>query len=178
MATATWKTPNNPYSAYITRSKVGTNTPQQEAIPGETQVENNAGGFVYQISPMKQLDRFLILGTIGGTYYVGEKKLTVENALVVKKLVEEDGVAVVQRVVEIASSNRAPKADPALFTLALAITYGDARTKRAVVQALPHVARIGTHLFSFVEYASNMRGWGRVLREAVANWYTRHSEVD
>src|SRR5205823_1539078 len=33
------------------------------------------------------------------------------------------------------------------------------------------VARIGTHLFHFVEFAQNMRGYGRVLKNAIGNWY-------
>ena len=37
---------------------------------------------------------------------------------------------------------------------------------------LPRVARIGTHLFHFVAYAVELRGWGRVLKQAVRQWYT------
>ena len=55
-------------------------TAQSEPIPGKTMVENNAGGNVFQISCWSRLDRFLVLGSDGGTYYVSEKKLTVENA--------------------------------------------------------------------------------------------------
>jgi 60 kDa SS-A/Ro ribonucleoprotein len=39
------------------------------------------------------------------------------------------------------------------------------------VAALPRVARTGTHLFQFVQYAEALRGWGRVLRRGVAGWY-------
>ena len=34
------------------------------------------------------------------------------------------------------------------------------------------MARIGTHLFHFMEYVEGFRGWGRGLRQAVASWYT------
>jgi 60 kDa SS-A/Ro ribonucleoprotein len=53
--------------------------PQSEPIPGEKQVENNAGGFVYEVTPFQRLQRFLVLGCEGGTYYQGESKLTKEN---------------------------------------------------------------------------------------------------
>ena len=137
-------------------------------------VTNNAAGPSNKIDPWQQLDRFLILGSEGGTYYVGEGKLTLDNAKNVKKLIEEDGVRVVKQCVRISESGRAPKNGPALFVLALAISFGDATTKRLVASELHKVARIGTHLFEFVGYATNMRGWGRTLRSAVANWYTRH----
>ena len=52
-------------------------TPQNQPIPGSTQVKNYAGGYAWEVDKWKQLDRFLILGSEGGTYYVGEAKLTV-----------------------------------------------------------------------------------------------------
>jgi 60 kDa SS-A/Ro ribonucleoprotein len=164
-----------PYNNIVLRARVGTNTPQSEPIPGENQVKNSAGGYAYQLDGWKQLDRFIILGTAGGTYYASEQKLTRDNTKVLEALIKEDGTRFVSRVVEM--SARAPKADPALFALALAISIGDPTTKRLVALRLPEVARIGTHLFSFVEYAQNMRGWGRVLRDAISNWYLRHENI-
>jgi 60 kDa SS-A/Ro ribonucleoprotein len=48
---------------------------------------------------------------------------------------------------------------------------GNAPTRKAALAALPQVARIGTHLFTFANYVQAFRGWGRGLRDAVANWY-------
>lgn len=167
----------NALNAYRTRPVIGGVTPQTMPIPGTTnQIKNDAGGFVYKIDDMQALDRFLILGTTGGTFYVSEKKLTMDNATKVRAMIEKNGVAVVNRVLEISKAGRAPKNDPALFTLAMAISFGDTATKRRVVQVLPEVARIGTHLFQFVEFAEQFRGWGRVLRDAVANWYLQHED--
>ncbi len=36
-------------------------------------------------------------------------------------------------------------------------------------------AEFGTHLFHFAQYVDSMRGWGRGLRRAVANWYVNAS---
>src|SRR5262245_5470992 len=84
------------------------------------QVKNSAGGFAFQVDAWQQLDRFLILGSEGGTYYAGERALTRENAGVVKTLLAEDGPRLVRRVVEISESGRAPKNDPAILALAMA----------------------------------------------------------
>ena len=63
--------------------------PQTEALD-ERQVKNNAGGFVFAIDDWARLDRFLILGAEGGTYYVSERKLTQENAGVVTRCLAAD----------------------------------------------------------------------------------------
>ncbi|MFN3650609.1 MAG: TROVE domain-containing protein [Armatimonadota bacterium] len=146
-------------------------TPQSEPIPGSGQVPNSAGGFAWQVDDWARLDRFLILGSEGGSYYASERKLTLENADAVVRCLEADGERLVRRVVEISESGRAPKNDPAIFALALACSFGDERARAAAFAAVPRVCRIGTHLFHFAEFVNGMRGWGRGLRRAVAAWY-------
>ena len=147
-------------------------TPQREPIPGTDQVSNSAGGYVWPVDDWVRLDRFLILGTEGGTYYIGEKQLTIANAEAVTRCVAADGPRVVARIVEVSEAGRAPKNDPALFALALAAGQGDAATKAAAWVALPRVARTGTHLLHWLQYVTAFRGWGRGVRRAVAAWYT------
>jgi 60 kDa SS-A/Ro ribonucleoprotein len=153
-------------------------TPQNEAVPGKNTVPNNAGGFAFAIDKWQRLHRFLILGGEGGTYYVGERKLTVDNASNVIACIEEDGARVVSTIVDVSNRGLAPKNDPALFALALCFTFGDVQTKHLAQDALPKVARIGTHLFHFAAYVNNMRGWGRLLRNSVADWYLEKSTKD
>jgi 60 kDa SS-A/Ro ribonucleoprotein len=147
-------------------------TPQSEPIPGSTQVANSGGGYAWPVDKWTRLDRFLILGSEGGTYYIGERQLTQENALAVVECLAEDGPRLVRRIVEVSLAGRAPKNDPALFALAIAAGLGDAETKAAAWAALPQVARTGTHLFHWLQYLKAFRGWGRGVRRAVAGWYT------
>lgn len=148
-------------------------TPQMQPTLGKTEVQNSAGGYVFAVDVWTQLDRFLILGSEGGTYYATEQKLTIDNAKAVAKLIEQDGVRVVNRVVEISDAGRAPKNDPALFVLAMASKLGNDETRKAALKALPKVARIGTHLFHFAQFVEAFGGWGRGLRTAIANWYNQ-----
>ena len=152
-------------------------TPQSEPIPGREKdmAKNNAGGFDFKIDKWSQLDRFLILGTESGSYYASSKKMTADNAKVALDCVAEDGVRVVNRVVEISQSGRAPKNDPALFVLALCLKLGDDNTRAAARAAVPKVARIGTHLFHFADAIEAFGGWGRGTRKAISEWYTRRS---
>ncbi len=146
-------------------------TPQSEAILGKDQVKNTAGGFVFAVDDWIRLDRFLILGTEGGTYYQSEQKITKKNAQAVVRALSVNGQKVVRRVVEISESGRAPKNDPALFVLAMASCLGDEPTRKLAFESLSKVARIGTHLFTFCEYRQAFGGWGRGMRNAVRNWY-------
>ncbi|HET8634291.1 MAG TPA: TROVE domain-containing protein [Gemmatimonadales bacterium] len=160
------------YAQHVATSLRRLITPQSEPIPGTTQVSNSAGGHAWPVDCWARLDRFLILGSEGGTFYVEEHALTRENANAVIEAVAVDGPRVVQRIVDMSTSGRAPKNDPALFALAIAAGLGDASTRAAALAALPQVARTGTHLFHWIEYMRAFRGWGRSVRRAVASWYT------
>jgi 60 kDa SS-A/Ro ribonucleoprotein len=137
--------------------------------------ENSAGGYVFKIEDWARLDRFLILGTESPTYYVSQRKITSDNAECIIRCIKEDGIRTVKRIADISIAGRAPKNDPALFALSLAISMGDIPTKRLAATVLPDVARIGTHLFHWAEFVKQHRGWGRLLCNAVADWYQNQS---
>ena len=152
-------------------------TPQSEPADA-TQVRNSAGGYTFQVDDMGRLRRFLILGTEGGTYYAKQSDLTKDNATVVLRLAEERGLEVVAEVVAISTGGRAPKQNPALFALAIVAAVGDDEARKAALDALPLVARTGTHLFIFARYVEQFRGWGRGLRRAVGAWYAEKDADD
>jgi len=146
-------------------------TPQGAPIPGTNQVPNSAGGYTWELDDWARLDRFLVLGSEGGTYYASERELTVANAECVVRCLAADGVRTINRIVAISDSGRAPKNDPAIFSLAMAAKLGDEPTRRAAYAALPKVCRIGTHLMHFAEYAQGFGGWGRGMRRAIGAWF-------
>ena len=147
-------------------------TPQAERIPGTDQVPNSAGGYAWPVDAWTRFDRFLIFGSERGTCYIRERALTIENATNARECITEDGPRAVRRIVEISSAGRAPSNDPALFALAMCAGLGDDATRAMALDALPEVARTGTHLFHFLRYVRGFRGWGRGVRRAVGRWYT------
>ncbi len=155
------------------RKKSKRNPTQQEQADGTKQ--NNAGGYSFTIDRWKQLERFLILGSMQGTYYVGAKQLTKENAQIVIECLELDGKLVVDYILAMVQSGRAPKPDPALFALALCASLGNEQVRSYALQNLANVAKTSTHLFTFVENVQALRGWGRALKRAVAQWYNQQS---
>ena len=153
-------------------------TPQSQPIPGSNQVPNSAGGYSWEVDDWTRLDRFLILGAEGGTYYIGERDLVKQNHDALVRCIKADGVRAVNRIVEISDAGRAPKNDPAIFAMALVAAHGNVEAKTLAFQNLGKVCRIGTHLFHFAEYVNALRGWGRGLRNAVGRWYVSREADD
>ena len=158
---------------FASRAKATAATPISSPIPGREKdmTPNSTGGYVFKVSDWDRLTRFLILGTEGGSYYASEQKLTIENAKTIQRLIEIDGIRVIRTVVEVSDQGKAKSNDQALFVLAMAASADSLDTRKTALEALPKVARIGTHLFHFADYVQQFRGWGRALRSAIANWY-------
>lgn len=147
-------------------------TPQSEPMRAD-QVENSAGGFVWQIDVWSRLRRFLILGSEGGTYYASERDLTRENIDVVKQAIAEDGPRLVEMLLDVSLSGVAPKQQPTLLALAMACAADDQVTRQAAYAAITRICRTATMLFTFLGFVKTQRGWSRGLRTAVSRWYTR-----
>jgi 60 kDa SS-A/Ro ribonucleoprotein len=146
------------------------NTPQTvQAAPN--QVKNNAGGFTFKVSDKSRLERFLILGTDGGTYYVGEQKHTSQNIEFLRKFVADDLQTFLDVVTDVSVNGRAYRNSPAIFAISLALTEAPAEDKARVREVFGLVVRTSTHLFEAAEYVDNLGGWGRAKRKAFAEWY-------
>jgi 60 kDa SS-A/Ro ribonucleoprotein len=156
----------NSLSQFLTRR-----TPQREAIPGASQMQNHAGGFVFAIDEWTRLRRFLILGVDGPTYYASEQQLVKGNAQALLACIALDGKRTVDEIVAISRTGRNPKQQPIVFALAACAAAQDAETRAYALGALNKVCRTGTQLFLFTGYVEQFRGWGRGLRRAIGDWY-------
>jgi len=141
-----------------------------------TMTTNSAGGLSFSVSDKDRLVRLIFLGAEGGTYYIGETKLTMENAqVVVRLLTNGEGQWIVDTLIGISTSGRAAKQNNLLFVLAMCARIGDTETRQKVYQNLDKFCRIPTHLFMFIGFVEAIpegTGWGRGLRRAVCAWYT------
>lgn len=150
-------------------------TPQTEPIPGSLQVPNSAGGFSFAVDDWARLERFLILGTEGGSFYADERKMTKDNAESVLRCIKADGPRVVTKLVEVSVAGQAPKNDPAIFALAMCMKLGDDATRRLAGHAVPSVCRIGTHIFQLADAIEAFGGWGRITKRAFSDWYNQRA---
>ena len=128
-------------------------TSVQDPVFGKNQVQNNAGGFVFDIGKWKTLERFLILGTEGGTYYVSEKKLTLDNLTNLQSCIIEDPARVINTAVEISDAGRALKNEPAIFALVSVLkTSKNEDARKLAALNLNKVVRTGTHRATAASY--------------------------
>ena len=127
-------------------------------IPGEKQVKNNAGGYVYEISPLNQVQRFCIIGSCGGTYYVNETKHTENNAKNIINLIKNDnGQDVFDIAYDVIERALSSKVDHSLFVMALCVKYGDIKLRKCVYGKLNTICKTASHLFMFVNYVKSMK---------------------
>ncbi|UEM46904.1 Ro-like RNA binding protein [Streptomyces phage Targaryen] len=152
----------------------GLNKTPQTVKAKSGQVKNNAGGFVFQVSDQARLERFLILGVDGGTYYVKETDHARSNVQFLNDMIERDEASVLNTIVDVSINGRAYKQSPVLFALASVIVHG--RDKQSVKAVFNRVVRTGTHLYEVVNYLNTMGGWGRAKREIVAGWFDKDAD--
>lgn len=137
----------------------------------ERQVQNHEGGYVFEVSELTRVKRFLMLGTDGGSYYQGERDLTKDNAKIVIDYAKANGIRLANLLLDISEGGRAPKQNPTLFALAVIFAFGDVPAKHAARVVFNRIVRTGTHLFLFTKYVEQFRGWGPSVQKAVAGWY-------
>lgn len=158
--------------AYAAYSRKVVATPQSHPIPGREaeMTPNNAGGFGFVLNDWDRLMRFLILGSDAGTYYVSEQKLTKQNGDVAIRCIKADGPRAVAMARDVNVNNRAPKTDPQLFVLALALEHGDSATKSMACDAARDMLRTGTHVLHFASIVDSM-GWNRTKKYPFKQWF-------
>lgn len=137
------------------------------------QVRNNQGGFTFEIDDMERAKRFLILGSEASFYQSGGK-LSLENAESLARLAKSDRAAeLINLIVDVSVSGRAPKQSPGLFALAVVINQTeDTAIKAYGYSKLSEVARTASTLFEFTGYLSQFQNLGGMgFQKAVGRWY-------
>lgn len=158
--------------------------PQTERL-NKRQHRNPAGGFVYDVGVLGRLRRWLILGSEGGTYYVGQRQLTEANIENIDAALREDPEATIEMIREISVGGLAPKQDQVLYALAVALSFdmkgGDqaSEIRAEAAKIVPEVCRIPTHWFQLANYIDviGRRGWGPALHRVFEKFYV-DSDID
>ena len=147
-------------------------TPQRSAVPGRSDmIQNNAGGYGFETTLEEKVWRFIVMGS-ESTYYGTSGSRTIATVASLEELTKKNAKCVVDMAVHASLDNISPTNDYALFVMAYVMSNGDISGRRYAAERLNLVARTGTHLFNFVIYAQELRGWGKVMKRAISNWYT------
>jgi 60 kDa SS-A/Ro ribonucleoprotein len=157
--------------AFLRKQRASSAAVAQTVPLNSRQVQNEAGGYVFQVSDWDALDRFLILGTAGGTFYVNQETMTDRATELIQRCLKADGPRVVEMLTRVSDKALAIKQDYAIYALALALAGDDVPTRVAAYRVIDQVCRTGSTLMQLLSYLRGRRGWSRGLRNAVAFWY-------
>lgn len=141
-------------------------------------INTHEDGTVFELDPFGQLRRFLILGSLNGSFYASPQDLTKLNLTRVQEALTLDGKKAIDMIADVSDKGLAQSNDPALAALALALTHDDVNVRRYAVQKFDKIVRTGTHMFHFLTFVqASKKGWRSTLRQAVSNWYTGKADM-
>ena len=150
----------------------------EQATPD--QIKSHQGGYVFTVDDMERAKRFLILGSEKSFYQAGAK-LSMENAETLSRIAKSDRVfELINLIVDISVSGRAPKQSPGLFALAVVINQTEDTTAKAYAYSkVSEVARTASSLFEFTSYINQFQGLGGMgFQKSIGRWYTEKSLDD
>lgn len=95
--------------------KVSAHKTNQKIKSDSREVQNDAGGYVFQVSDTDMFDRFLILGVCSGTYQAGNHSMLDNDVNFIKKFIKENSTEAIRRTVDVSSNGRAKSNSTALL---------------------------------------------------------------
>lgn len=155
-------------------------TPQSKPLPGREpeMAINDAGGYAFVLDDWKRLERFLILGSEGGTYYVRETDLIMRNVGVLNRCIAADASKTAETIAQVSESGRAFKSSVAAFALAYMVSLGGA-PRFAAYRVMGRILRTGR---SLLEFSINLDALGvkssQSRRKALARWMLERRASD
>jgi hypothetical protein len=155
------------------------------------QVLNCSGGYVWQLSPIEHVSRYLVLGGAKdmGNYYKQADDVSHECALSVLQMVRspdaDQFIQLCDLLKAVSIAGRAPKQEPVLLSVAAAIVFAkNAQEKEIAFKTAKACVRIPTHLFMLAGFVRDLsmakpqnkgKGWGAGFRRTMAHYYLSHT---
>jgi 60 kDa SS-A/Ro ribonucleoprotein len=142
---------------------------EDQPIPGrESEMKKNlAGGYSFKANDWQALRRWLLTGSMSGSFYQGKEEMTDSNIELLKKCMADDPVKVGEEIIE-ASKMGVSVHTPIFATVAMSL--GDKRAKDVFKDIFPSVVRTASHLYEAFNYIRGMRGFGSVIHKAGLKW--------
>lgn len=177
-----------------TLSNVARNRSARSTVATNGLVQNSSGTLVHKVSDMDYLRRFLMIGTDGSSFYVSQKKISLDALKNVSKLfVSGKGLEVIQETYDVLRENRSRRSEAGLVVLALGLSVGCAskvhsnsainsvlqysgdadyarRVRSEASKAIVNAVRTPTDLFTLMNYVRQFRGTGALVKDTLNNW--------
>ena len=155
------------------------------------QVLNCSGGYVWKLSPLEHVNRYLVLGGAKdmGNYYKQADDVSHECALSVLQMIRSPDVSQFIQLCDLLKAvsigGRAPKQEPVLLSVAAAIVFAkNAQEKEIAFETAKACIRIPTHMFMLAGFVRDLsmakptnkgKGWGTGFRRTMAHYYLSHT---
>ena len=155
------------------------------------QVLNCSGGYVWKLSSIEHVNRYLVLGGAKdmGNYYKQADEVSHECALSVLQMIRSPDASQFVQLCDLLKAvsigGRAPKQEPVLLSVAAAIVFAkNAQEKEIAFETAKACIRIPTHMFmlagfvrdlSMAKPTNNGKGWGTGFRRTMAHYYLSHT---
>jgi hypothetical protein len=155
------------------------------------QVLNCSGGYVWKLTPIEHVNRYLVLGGAKdmGNYYKQADEVSHECALSVLQMIrspdESQFVQLCHLLKAVSLGGRAPKQEPVLLSVAAAIVFAkNSKEKEIAFETAKVCIRIPTHMFMLAGFVRDLsmaktvhkgKGWGTGFRKAMAHYYLSHT---
>jgi hypothetical protein len=158
------------------------------------QVLNCSGGYVWKLSAIEHVNRYLVLGGAKdmGNYYKQSEDVSHECALSVLQMIRSPDASQFVQLCDLLKAvsigGRAPKQEPVLLSVAAAIVFAkNAQEKEIAFETAKACIRIPTHLFMLAGFVRDLsmakpqnkgKGWGAGFRRTMAHYYLSHTGRD
>jgi hypothetical protein len=155
------------------------------------QVLNCSGGYVWKLSTIEHVNRYLVLGGAKdmGNYYKQSDDVNHECALSVLQMIRNPDpsqfVQLCDLLKAVSLGGRAPKQEPVLLSVAAAIVFAkNVQEKEIAFATAKACIRIPTHMFMLAGFVRDLsmaktedkgKGWGTGFRKAMAHYYLSHT---
>ena len=155
------------------------------------QVLNCSGGYVWQLTPIEHVNRYLVLGGAKdmGNYYKQADDVSHECALSVLQMIRNPDpshfIQLCDLLKAVSIGGRAPKQEPVLLSVAAAIVFAkNGKEKEIAFETAKACIRIPTHMFMLAGFVRDLsmakpqnkgKGWGAGFRRTMAHYYLSHT---
>jgi hypothetical protein len=155
------------------------------------QVLNCCGGYVWKLTPIEHVSRYLVLGGAKdmGNYYRQSEEINHECAMSVLQMIRNPDpsqfIQLCDLLKAVSLGGRAPKQEPVLLSLAAAIVFAkNAKEKEIAFETAKACIRIPTHVFMLAGFVRDLsmektvnrgKGWGTGFRRTMAHYYLSHT---
>ena len=152
------------------------NTSQKNPLIGKDMVKNFAGGYAFKADDFIALDRWLLTGSASNAFYQKKEEMTADNIKILISAAKIDAKKVAKKILY-ASIHGVSVSTP-IFALAALSTVDTVEAKNAFKEIFKSVIRTASHLYEFLEYNKNIRGFGKIIRSAVSSWFADNSDLE